>query len=82
MGRYPPTSAGVVGVGDQLQLVQVVVQCRDAFFKTLAFADVGNNLGRLASSFHRISRKNLPVVEHALRESLSGSVTAKISSET
>ena len=65
-----------------LQLVQEVIQGWDAFLQALAFARIGDDLAGLGGSIEGVTRKNLPMVEDALWESLSGSVTAQIGGET
>jgi hypothetical protein len=65
-----------------LQLVQEVIQGWDAFLQALAFARIGDDLAGLGGSIEGVTRKNLPMVEDALWESLSGCVTAQIGGET
>jgi hypothetical protein len=64
-----------------LKTIQVVVQSGDLLLETLSLSDIGNNVGDLASGLQRITVHGLPVVEHALREGLSSSVRAQVSSE-
>lgn len=65
-----------------LQFVQVVVQSWDTFLETLALACVSNDDTGFGSSFHWVSREDLPMVEHTLWEGLAASVGAEVSCET
>jgi hypothetical protein len=65
-----------------LQLVEIGIQSWDSFLQALAFARIGDDLARLCCCLEWISGKNLPMVEDALRESLSTSITTQVSGET
>jgi len=66
----------------RLQLVEEVVQRRDALFQTLAFSGVVDDSGRLGGLVERITGQYLPVIKDTLWECLSTSVRAQISSKT
>lgn len=65
-----------------LQFVQVVVQGRDTFLKTLTFACLHHNVTGLGSRGHGVSWEDLPVVKHTLWEGLATGVGTKVCSET
>lgn len=65
-----------------LQFVQVVIQSWNSFLETLALTCIGHDLSRLGAGLHGISRKDLPVIEHALWEGLTRGVGTKVSGET
>jgi len=65
-----------------LQLVEEVVERRDALLQTLAFSRVRDDSRRLGRRLERVSRQHLPVIKDALRECLAASVGAQVSSET
>jgi len=54
-----------------LEFVQVVVECGDVLLDVLAFADVLDELLRLAALVERVTLQDGPVVEHTLRERLA-----------
>lgn len=64
-----------------LQLVQEVVEGWDGRTETLALPDVVHDLAGLGTLLERISIEDLPVIEHALGESLATGVGAEVSSE-
>jgi hypothetical protein len=72
---------GVSQVFKVLRTVEVV-ECWNAFLQSLAFTGLGNNLSGLGRSVEWITGQNLPMVEHALWESLSTGVGAQVSSKT
>lgn len=59
---------------DGLQFVQVWGQVWQTFLKTLALTDVLHGGEDLAAWLERIASEDLPVVEHALWESLATGV--------
>lgn len=65
-----------------LQFVQVVVQGWDALLQPLALAGLCHDLERLGGAVAGVSRENLPVVKHTLREGLPAGVGAQVSGET
>lgn len=65
-----------------LHLVVVLGQVWETFLETLAFAGVLHDLVWLRRWFVGVSWEDLPVIEHALRESLSTGVGAEIGGET
>lgn len=65
-----------------LQFVQVVVQGWNTFLETLTFACLRHNDTRLGSRGHWVSREDLPMVKHTLREGLATGVGTKVRSET
>mmetsp|Transcript_80806 Transcript_80806/g.142407 ORF Transcript_80806/g.142407 Transcript_80806/m.142407 type:complete len:580 (+) Transcript_80806:219-1958(+) len=65
-----------------LQLLVEVLQTRNLRLQTLALARLEDNRTRRAAAVKGITREDLPVVKHALREGLSSSVLAKVTSET
>jgi len=69
-------------VSISLQLVEIVSQIGKRVFETLAFSRLHDDLVGLAGGFHRVTGHDLPVVEHALRESLTAGVGAKVSGES
>jgi len=64
-----------------LQLVEETVKRGEFLSKTLALADSLDDIGGLSRN-KRILLQHLPMVEHALRESLSSSVGAEIGGES
>jgi len=66
----------------RLQLIEEVVEVRDALLQSLALTDTGDDRGALASGLERIARDGLPVIEHALREGLTLGLGTKIIIET
>jgi len=66
----------------RLELIEEVVEVGDALLQSLALTDTGDDCGALASGLERIARDCLPVVEHALREGLTLSLSTKIIVET
>lgn len=70
-----------LGSGSRLQFVHVVVQRWDSLFQALAFTGLSDDHARLAIGYHGVTRQNLPMVEHTLREGLSASVGSQVSSE-
>ena len=63
------------------ELVQELVKRRNGIRKTLPFPSFSNHDPRLAACIIGITRKNLPVIEDALWERLSSSVSPEVSSE-
>lgn len=63
------------------ELVKELVQSWNSFRQSLTLSCSGNNLSWFASWVQGVTRKYLPVVEHALREGLSTSVATEISSK-
>ena len=66
---------------NRLHLVKEVVQRERLLAETLALARGRHNLADLAGLVQRITLHHLPVVEHALGESLAAGVGAEIGSE-
>lgn len=54
----------------------------DSYLHTFSISDFSNKSGDLGSGFIDITRKNLPMTENTLRESLSLSTSSKESSES
>ena len=65
----------------RLQLVQEVVQGRDAFFQALALARLRHHLTGAAGVVKGVTGQDLPVVEHTLGEGLAARVGPQVSSE-
>jgi len=65
-----------------LKPIEEVVEVRDALLETLALTDTSDDGGALAASLEWITRDDLPVVEHALREGLTLGLSTKIIIET
>lgn len=57
-----------------LQFIEILVQAWETFLKTLAFTDVCNDGVWFGGWISWISWEDLPMVEHALWESLSSGV--------
>lgn len=57
-----------------LQLVEVVVQLRDALLQALALSRLSYNLVGLGSFVHGVTGHNLPVIKHTLGEGLASCV--------
>ena len=53
-----------------LQFVEVVVQAWDALLQALSLPRFQNDIAGLGAILEGITRKTLPMVEHALREGL------------
>lgn len=64
------------------QLVQVVVKFGDAFFETLSLSDDVDDFKRLRASFEWRTVESGPVIEEALRESLTLGETSEMCGET
>merc|ERR1712180_426195 len=67
--------------GRRLHFVQVIVQRRRSRFQPLPLLALLHNLVGLGAVGKGASRKNLPVVEHALWEGLASSVGPQVSGE-
>jgi len=66
----------------RLEPIEEVVEVGDTLLETLALTDASDDGGALAASLERITRDDLPVVEHALREGLTLSLGTEIIVET
>ena len=64
-----------------LQFVQIISKVRVTGFQSLPLLGVLNNGVGLGVLLHWVSRQDLPVVKHALRESLAASVGSQVSGE-
>ena len=65
----------------RLQLVEEVVERRDALLQTLAFSGVTDNPRRFRACVEWIARQDLPVIKDTLWECLTSSIGAQISSK-
>lgn len=65
-----------VSGGGVLQFVQIVVKGRYALLQTFAFPNFTDDLEGFAGRVAGVTREDLPVVEHTLREGLATSVAA------
>lgn len=65
-----------------LELVEEVVKTWNTFLETLTLSGVEDNLGGLGSGIQWVSGQDLPMIEDALRESLTTSVGTQVSGET
>jgi len=65
----------------RLQFVKVTVKRRDLGRQTLTLANCAHELGMLGALLKRVADDDGPVIEHALREGLAGSLLAEIASE-
>lgn len=76
--RVPPGS----GLrGGCLQLVQEVVQGRDAFLQAFALARLCHHLAGAAGAVEGVTGQDLPVVEHTLGKGLAARVGPQVSGE-
>ena len=65
-----------------LQLVEEVVEGRDALLESLAFPRLRDDDARLGRRLERVSGQDLPVVKDALGEGLAARVGAQVGRET
>ena len=67
--------------GGHLQLVQEVVQGRDAFLQAFALARLCHHLAGAAGAVEGVTGQDLPVVEHTLGKGLAARVGPQVSGE-
>jgi len=77
-----PTFSSLLNIMIRLEPIEEVVEVGDTLLETLALTDASDDGGALAASLERITRDDLPVVEHALREGLTLSLGTEIIVET